>query len=82
MSTTNLNQIVAARIRAVMASQKLTAATVAESLGYSRYAMSSRLTGKVDFSLSDIDRFSKLTGYSPSDLTSEQFNLVTLSKAA
>lgn len=82
MSTTNLNQIVAARVRAVMASQKLTVAAVSESLGYSRDAMSKRLSGKVDFSLTDIDRFAKSAGYSPSDLVSEQFAMLPLSKAA
>lgn len=82
MSINNINQIVAARVRAVMAAQKLTTAAVAESLGISRYALSSRLSGRVSFSLTDIDRFADLAGYEPSSFTSAQFCLLPIGKAA
>lgn len=82
---TTLNKIqdtVSARVRAVMAARRLDQTVVSTSLGISHDALSRRLNGSVAFSIAEIEKFAKLTGYKPGDFIAESFALIPLSKAA
>lgn len=65
-----------------MAAEGLTNAVVSESLGISRYALTSRLAGRVGFSLTDLDRFAKLTGYKADEFMATTFCLLPVGKVA
>ena len=82
MHTNSLAVEVAARVRAVIAAQGLTRAEVSESLGISKYALTQRLTGKVGFTLSDLDRFASLTGYKADDFLADTFAIIPICRAA
>lgn len=82
MHTNTLTAEVAARVRAVIAAKGLTRADVSESLGISKYALTQRLSGRVGFSLSDLDKFAALTGYRADDFLAEDFALIPICKAA
>lgn len=72
-----LNEKAAARIRAVMAAEKISVSDYAARTNQSVDVVSSRINGRVELSLGDIETFAKLTGYKPSDFLSEQFILNT-----
>lgn len=72
---TKLSEQAAARIRAVMAAQKISVADYAKQTGQSVDVVSRRINGKVDLSLTDIETFANLTGYQPGDFLNDQFVL-------
>lgn len=72
---TKLSEQAAARIRAVMAAQKISVADYAKQTGQSVDVVSRRINGKVDLSLADVETFAKLTGYQPGDFLNNQFIL-------
>lgn len=72
---TKLSEQAAARIRAVMAAQKISVADYAKQTNQSADVVSRRINGKVDLSLTDIEAFAKLTGYQPGDFLNDQFVL-------
>lgn len=74
---TNLSNQAAARIRAVMAAQKISVADYAKETNQSVDVVSRRINGKVDLSLKDIETFANLTGYQPGDFLNDQFILGT-----
>jgi transcriptional regulator with XRE-family HTH domain len=83
MSKSNkLSETVAARIRAVMAARQLGLSDISEFLNMSSDAVSRRLNGKVEFSLSEIEKFAFATGYSPSDFLASSFSLIPVWQAA
>ena len=72
---TKLSEQAAARIRAVMAAQKISVADYAKQTGQSVDVVSRRINGKVDLSLTDVETFAKLTGYQPGDFLNDRFVL-------
>lgn len=72
---TKLSEQAAARIRAVMAAQKISVADYAKQTGQSVDVVSRRINGKVDLSLTDVETFAKLAGYQPGDFLNDQFIL-------
>lgn len=82
MQPNKLTAEVAARVRAVIAARGLTRAEVSESLGISRYALTQRLSGRVGFSLSDLEHFADLTGYKADDFLADKFVIIPISTAA
>lgn len=72
---TKLSEQAAARIRAVMAAQKISVADYAKQTGQSVDVVSRRINGKVDLSLADVETFANLTGYQPGDFLNNQFIL-------
>ena len=72
---TKLSEQAAARIRAVMAAQKISVADYAKQTGQSVDVVSRRINGKVDLSLTDVETFAKLTGSQPGDFLNDQFVL-------
>lgn len=78
---TKLSEQAAARIRAVMAAQKISVADYAKQTGQSVDVVSRRINGKVDLSLADVETFAKLTGYQPGDFLNDQFVLGAQQKA-
>lgn len=77
-----LPDTVAARIRAVMAARKLNLADISGFLGLSKDAVSRRLNGRAEFSLSQIERFAYATGYKPSDFLENTFSLFEVGEAS
>lgn len=65
-----------------MAARRLGLSDISEFLNMSPDAVSRRLNGKVEFSLSEIDKFAAATGYLPSDFLATNFSLVPLGQAA
>ncbi|KAB8289346.1 hypothetical protein DSM100688_0426 [Bifidobacterium ramosum] len=70
-----LNERMAERARAIMAAQGISVATYAEKTGQSVDMASRRLNGNVTFSLTDVEKFAKLTGYKPVELIDDEFVL-------
>lgn len=77
-----LNMRTAERVRAVMAAQKLTVADYAKQTDQSADMVSRRVNGKVEFTLSDIEEFADITGYSPLELLGDQFILHPVQEVA
>ena len=83
MTTSNKIQDTAAeRVRAVMAARKLGLSAVSTSLGISRDQLSRRLNGSVAFSVAEIEKFARLTGYKPADFIADSFAIIPMSRAA
>lgn len=70
-----LNERTASRARAILAAQHLSISDYAERTGQSFDQASRRLNGRVEFSLTDIERFATLTGYKPAELVDDEFVL-------
>lgn len=79
---TRLQNTVAERVRAVMAARRLGLAAVSASLGISYDALSRRLNGAVAFSVAEIEKFARLTGYKPGDFIADSFTIIPMSRAA
>ena len=70
-----LNARTAERIRAVMAVQRISVADYARQMNRSVDMASRLVNDKVEFTLSDLENFSDLTGYTPMELLDDQFVL-------
>lgn len=79
---TQVQDTVAERIRAVMAARKLGLSSVSVSLGISHDALSRRLNGSVAFSVAEIEKFARFTGYKPADFIADSFTILPVGRAA
>lgn len=73
--TSNLNDMVASRIRAILSSRHLTFADYANQIGMGLGAICRRLNGDVPITLTDLAEFAKSTGYTPAELVADEFVL-------
>lgn len=75
MTDTNIDTLVAQRVRAVQAANHLTVEETAKALRLSRNAAGQRLNGRHPFSLKELDLFAQATGYSREDFLADDFML-------
>lgn len=62
MSSASLPATVAGEVRAEMARQQINQQRVADALGFSRQALSRRITGEVPFDVAELEKIADLLG--------------------
>lgn len=71
----DLNERMAERARAILASQNISINAYAAKTGQSVDKASRRINGTVAFSLVDVEKFAEMTGYKPAELIDDEFIL-------
>lgn len=75
MPKSELETRLAQRARAILAAQGISVSEYAASTGQSPDMASRRLNGKARFTVTDLDNFAKMTGYTPIELIDDAFVL-------